>query len=90
MSHERRIDMANILDLFEENDRKELQDKFKEIIVEQFTEELGQEYLVNAGDVADVIKDALEKIINECIREMDKEIRSNVKQAITNCFKELG
>lgn len=74
--------MENITKIFTSQDKQELRDAFKEIIIEQFKNDLEQLdiYLFNPDSIEAMIADVSEEIINEIKLEFKEKIRNELEK----------
>jgi Glu-tRNA(Gln) amidotransferase subunit E-like FAD-binding protein len=76
--------MENIFKIFSSQDEIELKQAFKEIIKDQFRNDLEQMdvYLFDPCDIEDMIKDAFEEIVDEVKKEYKDKIKEKMFEAI--------
>jgi hypothetical protein len=74
--------VENITKIFTSQDKQELRDAFKEIIIEQFKNDLEQLdiYLFNPDSIEAMIADVSEEIINEIKLEFKEKIRNELEK----------
>lgn len=87
--------MEHIAKIFTSQDKQELRNAFKEIIIEQFKNDLEQlnVYLFNPDSIETMITEAFEEIINGIKSEFKEKMRNELEKIMDNninkIFKDL-
>jgi len=73
--------MDEILTIFSSEDKQELKEAFKKIIIEQFKQDLlsNDEYLIHPDEIKEIVEEVLNEILDDVKDMMEEKIREELK-----------
>lgn len=83
--------MENIIKIFNSKDETEIKQAFKEIIIEQFRNDIQENdrYLFNPDDISDMIQEAFLNATNEVKQEYKEKLKEKMLISVDKDFEKI-